>query len=180
MTYEIWIDLNTLKQSHRQMRERFGHWQFTAVFTAIRTLLRADAPAGENVAVTAREFIARQDRRVAPGLASDRRPGRQPHEKTRGDHYRRLVADLAREADDVAFALARRLQRQIFAPLEKIAVVSAVVERASRDEHLDPSVRGRAQQIVGQKRRIARPFVPQRIEQAFAVFVIDGPAVVGV
>src|SRR5262249_60283016 len=122
-------------------------------------------PARETVAVTAPEFIARQDRCVAPGLAPDRRPRRQSYEKTRGDHYRRLVADLAREADDVPIALARRLQRQIFAPLEKIAVVSALVERASRDDHLDPSVRGQAQQIDGQKRRGSRPVFPPQIAQ---------------
>src|SRR5215813_14807460 len=139
------------------MRERFGHRQFIAVWA----LSRVDAPARENVAVTAREFIARQDRRVTPGLAPDRRPRRQSYEKTRGDHYRRLVADLAREADDVPVALASRLQRQIFAPLEKIAVVLAVMERVGRNEHLDPSVRGRAQQIVGQRRPVARLIVPQ-------------------
>src|SRR5215475_2235624 len=143
------------------MRERFGQRQFIAVFTAIRTLLRADYPPRENVAVTAREFIAHKDRRVPPGLASDGRPRCESDEKTRGDYYRRLIADLARETDDVAFALARRLQRQIFALLEKIAVVLAVVERASRNKHLDPSVRGRAQQIVGERGPVARLFLSQ-------------------
>src|SRR5262249_38644342 len=76
MPYAIWPDLNTFEQRHRQMRERFGHRQFIAVFIAIRTLSRVDGLAGKNVAVTAREFIARQDRRVAPGFAPDRRPGR--------------------------------------------------------------------------------------------------------
>src|SRR5262245_23829788 len=107
------ITSNALEQRHRQMLERFGHRQligaFGPVLIAVRALSRAHALARENVAVTAREFIARQDRRVAPGFASDRRPRRQSHEKTRGDHYRRLVADPAREADDVAFALPRRL-----------------------------------------------------------------------
>src|SRR5262245_22987517 len=116
------------------MRERFGHRQFIAVFIAVLiavlALSRVDAPARENVAVTAREFIAHQDRRVAPSLAPDRRSRRQSHEKTRGDHYRSLVADPAREADDLAFALPRRLQLQIFAPFEKIAVGLAVMERA--------------------------------------------------
>src|SRR5262245_3175021 len=147
------------------MRERFGHRQLIGAFVAVpiaaRALSRADAPARENIAVTAGEFIARQDRRVAPGLAPDRQTGYQSDEKARGDNYRRPSVDLAREADDMAFALARRLQRQIFAPLEKVAVVLAVVERGGRNKHLDPSVLGRAQQIVGQRRSVASPFVPQ-------------------
>src|SRR5262245_12412941 len=100
------------------MRERFGHWQLNGAFGAVRSPSRADAPSRENIVVTAGEFIARQDRSVAPGLAPDRQTGHQSDEKARGDNYRRLAVDPAREADDMALALPRRLQRQIFAPLE--------------------------------------------------------------
>src|SRR5262249_47323343 len=165
--------LNKLKQRHRQMRERFGHRQLMAILMASGTRPRPDAPACKNVAVTAREFIFHSDRRVAPDLRPDGQAGRQSDEKSCGDHYRRLRADPAREADDVAFALARRLQRQVFALLEKLAVVSAVVERAGCDEHLDPSVRGRAQQLAGQGLGLLGS---PRIEQASGMVVIGRPA----
>src|SRR5215475_14399055 len=122
------------------MRERIGHRQLMANLRAIGTRSRPNDPAGKNVAVRARKFIVHQDRRIAPDLAPDWRAGRQSDEKTRPDHYRCLGADPAREADDVAFTLARRLQRQVFALLEKLAVVLAIVEGAGRDEHFNPAV----------------------------------------
>src|SRR5262245_31284914 len=144
---------------------------------AIGPRSRPDAPTCKNVAVTAREFIVHQDRRTAPDLSSYWQAGRQSDEKPRGDHYSRLTAEFAREADDVAFALASRLQRQVFSLLEKLAVVFAVVERAGCDEHLDPPVRGRAQQLAGQRLRL---FASLRVEQPLAKSVVYGPAVVGV
>src|SRR5687767_10617079 len=103
------IDLNAFQQRHRQMRQSFGQRQFMARVIARCPLSRADALSGKNVAVTAREFIVHQDRGIAPGLASDRLSMRQSHEKARGDHHRRLIADPASETDDVALSLARRM-----------------------------------------------------------------------
>src|SRR5262245_6619650 len=140
MTYVIWPILNALEQRHRQMRERFGHRQFMVIFIAIGPLSRANAPSSKNVTVTAREFIVHKDRRIAPGLGSDRLSRRQSDEKTRSDYYHSLIAEPPRKTDDMAFALARRVQRQIFPPLEKIAIVPAIIERAGGDKHLDPSV----------------------------------------
>src|SRR5262245_3641014 len=159
------------------MRERLGQRQLITILMAVGTRSRLDAPTCKNVAVTARKFIVHQDRRTAPDPASNWQAGCQSNEKPCGDHYRLLTAELAREADDVAFALARRLQRQVFALLEKLAVVFAVVERAGCDEHLDSSVRGRTQQLAGQRLRL---FASQRVEQPLAKSVIYRPAVVWV
>src|SRR5215475_1802934 len=122
------------------MRERFGHRQLIANLGAIGTRSRPNDPTGKNVSITARKLIVHQNRRAAPDLAPDWRAGRQSDEKTCPDNYRCCSADPAREADDVAFALARRLQRQVFALLEKLAVVLAIVEGAGCEEHFDPSV----------------------------------------
>src|SRR5262245_9037958 len=132
MSYVIWPILHALEQRHRQMRERFGHRQFIVIFIAmlmaIGPLSRANDPSSKNVTVTAREFVVHKDRRIAPGLGSDRLSRRQSDEKTRSDYYHSLIADPPRETDDMAFALARRMQRQIFPPLEKIAIVPAIIE----------------------------------------------------
>src|SRR5262249_24439410 len=119
------------------MRKRFGDRQCGAVLVTVGSQTRMHAATGKNVAVTTRKLIVHQNRGVSPGLVSDRQTWRQSGEEPRGDHYHSLGADAAREAYDVAFALAGRLQREVFAPIEKLAIAFAIVERAGCDEHLD-------------------------------------------